>query len=98
MSVTALPLVKRLVGAVVVLPINEECDSPAEGEKRDGCGDEGNELSRGHDNYRIASIPLLSTRARSLREGPLGCASPRSHLLTRTFVTFNARAKVAWLM
>jgi hypothetical protein len=33
--------------------------------------------------------PLLSARARSLSEGPLGRTSPRSHLLTSIFVTFK---------
>jgi hypothetical protein len=47
---------------------------------------------------RIVSMPLASARARSLREGPLGCTSPRSHLLTSIFGTFNAKAKVAWLI
>ena len=37
----------------------------------------------------MASILLLSARARSLSEGPLGRTSPRSHLLTSIFVTFK---------
>jgi len=37
--------------------------------------------------YKMASMPLLSARARSLSEGPLGRTSPRSHLLTITVLT-----------
>lgn len=39
--------------------------------------------------WRITSIPLLSAKGKELERGPLGGASPGSHLLTNMFVTLK---------
>ena len=39
--------------------------------------------------HAIAAIPCLAARESSLAAGPLGCFSPRSHLLTTPVVTFR---------
>ena len=47
----------------------------------------GNERRASH--HATAAIPCFSTRDRSLRAGPDGRFSPRSHLLTRFGVTLR---------
>ncbi len=39
--------------------------------------------------YAMASRPFLRTSAKSLRDGPRGCLSPRSHWLTNPTVTLR---------
>jgi hypothetical protein len=47
--------------------------------------------------YMIEDRPFAFTRHSSLRDGPFGRFSPRSHWLTRLGGIFRYRAKTAWL-